>query len=487
MLSEDKTEKEAYCFLVRHYISKFCKLKDDSATFSCQLSKGHAAAENVKLDIKVINESLKARNIPLEIGDGLFKKIDVLMPFNEASKDSFEIKVSGLELKLHPKRTPKESSIKDLVTSALDIVINSMSTFTEVAECLAKNAKTSGKYGISDLVKIIDRLASQLRVRFLESIILVEGCPEPATGLRRCVELEIEWLELIDQQVDQESGPSENSLLKNQSDLLLKNKDSAANSSSETTSTVEKVVSKNKVVRTRGIRLFTHFSRIKMNRIQFAEVLGKEQYIYICTERGNEKNKPFDQALFTRLANLVDHPTSKKQSVTDGNTPLELSPVIATDPVSFTVKNLVTEMNAIPDSIESYEKKVETFFDEAKSFELNAHGTLRDYRETFDRFFSEDQLSFCGISVIFEYTLTRLVDNLIMELQFGVREFGLGEILRPSSIKETSTEKLSYNELLCFPKSKENKTDDVDSMDIKFTLRNSKKEEVGRIILFAIY
>lgn len=52
--SEDKTEKEAYCFLVRHYISKFCKLKDDSATFSCQLSKGHAAAENVKLDIKVI-------------------------------------------------------------------------------------------------------------------------------------------------------------------------------------------------------------------------------------------------------------------------------------------------------------------------------------------------------------------------------------------------------------------------------------------------
>lgn len=68
-------------------------------------------------------------------------------------------------------------------------------------------------------------------------------------------------LELIDQQVDQESGPSENSLLKNQSDLLLKNKDSAANSSSETTSTVEKVVSKNKVVRTRGIRLFTHFSR----------------------------------------------------------------------------------------------------------------------------------------------------------------------------------------------------------------------------------
>lgn len=36
------------------------------------------------------------------------------MPFNEASKDSFEIKVSGLELKLHPKRTPKESSIKDL-------------------------------------------------------------------------------------------------------------------------------------------------------------------------------------------------------------------------------------------------------------------------------------------------------------------------------------------------------------------------------------
>lgn len=49
-------------------------------------------------------------------------------------------------------------------------------------------------------------------------------------------------------------------------------------------------------------------------------------------------------------------------------------------------------MNAIPDSIESYEKKVETFFDEAKSFELNAHGTLRDYRETFDRFFSEDQL-----------------------------------------------------------------------------------------------
>lgn len=42
-----------------------------------------------------------------------------------------------------------------------------------------------------------------------------------------------------------------------------------------------------------------------MNRIQFAEVLGKEQYIYICTERGNEKNKPFDQVLSSILLRLL--------------------------------------------------------------------------------------------------------------------------------------------------------------------------------------
>lgn len=46
----------------------------------------------------------------------------------------------------------------------------------------------------------------------------------------------------------------------------------------------------------------------------------------------------------------------------------------------------------VPDLIESFKNKATMFFEKAKSFELKADGTLREYRETFNQFFAEDQL-----------------------------------------------------------------------------------------------
>ncbi|VDD85398.1 unnamed protein product [Enterobius vermicularis] len=132
----------------------------------------------------------------------------------------------------------------------------------------------------------------------------------------------------------------------------------------------------------------------------------------------------------------------------------------------------------VPDLIESFKNKATMFFEKAKSFELKADGTLREYRETFNQFFAEDQLRLFGLSVTFEYALTKLVDDLILDLHFGAKKCELIEILQPSSIKESSSKELFYTDILCFPES-EGDGKDIDALDLKCTVRRLEEKKVN--------
>ncbi|VDD96872.1 unnamed protein product [Enterobius vermicularis] len=266
----DQIANRACSFLVRRYLSDFLKTKIDSNNFSCSLSKGSAAVKTVEFDTELLNQSLRANNVPLEIEDGFIDEIDVSVPFGTSSTGSFEITINGLQMTLHPRKTLDEINEEDLVTSVLDSVIDSMSTSMEIAEKFVKDEVTAGENGVSKFAEIIDRLASQLRVVFLDTTIRVETYPEPTSGLCTCIELQIECLEFIDGQMDQKQGKkplSGGDLSNNECDSPAKiseDKDSVDNSFYETTRTVLEqpmptrgMANLDKVIHTKGIRLFT--------------------------------------------------------------------------------------------------------------------------------------------------------------------------------------------------------------------------------------
>ncbi|MCP9266110.1 hypothetical protein DINM_021586 [Dirofilaria immitis] len=175
----DALQKRLCRFLIHRYLSDFLKSSINLEQLSATLYGGIASVSDVDMDVQRINEAFESMKIPFMVIEGISAK----------SISQFR----GM-------------------ASMFGSVMGSLATSMELAQSFLNQEEANSEAedkGIEQFAEVIDAVISRFRLIFNDAVIRLEGLSDPESGLCTALELRVDWIELIDEQLESEAFNAE--------------------------------------------------------------------------------------------------------------------------------------------------------------------------------------------------------------------------------------------------------------------------------------
>uniref|UniRef100_A0A915BPE2 Autophagy-related protein 2 n=2 Tax=Parascaris univalens TaxID=6257 RepID=A0A915BPE2_PARUN len=276
----DAVHKRVCRFLIHRYLSDFLKSKINLDQMSINLIGGTATVSEVDMDVQRLNEALDSAKVPLTVIEGYIGEVNASVPWQNLPQKSCEIEIRQLQITLQPQQSLIHDNQANLVTSMISSVVGSLASSMELAQSFMKEEQQSDiqDRGVEQFAEVIDAIVSRFRLVFIDTIIRLENEPVAVSGLCTAIELQIDWIEFIDEQLEacQTQGASMETITSQPHSLSA-------------------VPDLNKLFHLKGIRLYTDiFSKPEKERLE-DDFLSTSQVVtsmYIRREKEKTKRKP---------------------------------------------------------------------------------------------------------------------------------------------------------------------------------------------------
>ncbi|VDM95918.1 unnamed protein product [Thelazia callipaeda] len=207
----DALQKRLCRFLIHRYLSDFLKSSINLEQLSTTLYGGIASVSDVDIDVQRINEALEMLKIPFVAVEGYIGKINITVPWQQILVKSVDLEVKQLQLTLQLQQFGNEP-LGDVVTSMFGSVIGSLATSMELAQSFLNQEDFRNEVedkGVEQFAEVIDAVISRFRLIFEDATIRLESLSNQESGLCTALELRVDWVELVDEQLESEILNSE--------------------------------------------------------------------------------------------------------------------------------------------------------------------------------------------------------------------------------------------------------------------------------------
>uniref|UniRef100_A0A8R1XUQ5 Autophagy-related protein 2 n=1 Tax=Onchocerca volvulus TaxID=6282 RepID=A0A8R1XUQ5_ONCVO len=207
----DALQKRLCRFLIHRYLSDFLKSSINLEQLSATLYGGIASVSDVDMDVQRINEAFESMKIPFTVVEGYIGEVNITVPWQYILVKSVDLEVKQLQLTLQLQHFADEPP-GDIVASMFGSVMGSLATSMELAQSFLNQEEASNEAedkGIEQFAEVIDTVISRFRLIFNDAVVRLEGIPDPESGLCTALELRVDWIELIDEQLESEAFNAE--------------------------------------------------------------------------------------------------------------------------------------------------------------------------------------------------------------------------------------------------------------------------------------
>ncbi|KAM3726481.1 Autophagy-related protein [Dirofilaria immitis] len=207
----DALQKRLCRFLIHRYLSDFLKSSINLEQLSATLYGGIASVSDVDMDVQRINEAFESMKIPFMVIEGYIGEVNITVPWQYIFIKSVDLEVKQLQLTLQLHHFADEPP-RDIVASMFGSVMGSLATSMELAQSFLNQEEANSEAedkGIEQFAEVIDAVISRFRLIFNDAVIRLEGLSDPESGLCTALELRVDWIELIDEQLESEAFNAE--------------------------------------------------------------------------------------------------------------------------------------------------------------------------------------------------------------------------------------------------------------------------------------
>ncbi|VDK70104.1 unnamed protein product [Onchocerca ochengi] len=207
----DALQKRLCRFLIHRYLSDFLKSSINLEQLSATLYGGIASVSDVDMDVQRINEAFESMKIPFTVVEGYIGEVNITVPWQYILVKSVDLEVKQLQLTLQLQHFADEPP-GDIVASMFGSVMGSLATSMELAQSFLNQEEASNEAedkGIEQFAEVIDTVISRFRLIFNDAVVRLEGIADPESGLCTALELRVDWIELIDEQLESEAFNAE--------------------------------------------------------------------------------------------------------------------------------------------------------------------------------------------------------------------------------------------------------------------------------------
>ncbi|VDN24681.1 unnamed protein product [Gongylonema pulchrum] len=158
---------------------------------------------------------MESARMPFTAVEGYIGKVTIRVPWHNIFASSVDLEVEDLQLTLQLQQIPVDEPsnvLLYLVASMLESVVGSTTTSMELAQNFLKRDELIDEAedkGVERFAEAIDAIISRFRLIFTDATIRLEDDTDLESGLCTALELRIDWLELIDEQLESESCSGE--------------------------------------------------------------------------------------------------------------------------------------------------------------------------------------------------------------------------------------------------------------------------------------
>ncbi|VDM61936.1 unnamed protein product [Angiostrongylus costaricensis] len=172
-------------FIIQRYLGQFLEQNLTLDQLSVKLFAGELSINEVKINAHYVNELLTSMNVPLRLTDGFVGGITIEVPWRSITSDASKMKVKQLDLTFLSREGVKLDN-KDLVSSMIGSVVESLVSSSELARSFYENEKcsseeefdTEAKDGVKAFTKVIDAIVSRFCLELEETTIRFENPPK---------------------------------------------------------------------------------------------------------------------------------------------------------------------------------------------------------------------------------------------------------------------------------------------------------------------
>ncbi|KAK6110251.1 ATG C terminal domain family protein [Brugia pahangi] len=203
----DALQKRLCRFLIHRYLSDFLKSSINLEQLSATLYGGIASVSDVDMDVQKLNEAFESMKIPFTVVEGYIGEVTITVPWQYILVKSVDLEVKQLQLTLQLQHCAEELP-GDIVASMFGSVMGSLATSMELAQSFLNQEEAINEAedrGIEQFAEVIDAVISRFRLIFNDAIIRLESVPDPESWLCTALELRVDWIELIDEQLESEA------------------------------------------------------------------------------------------------------------------------------------------------------------------------------------------------------------------------------------------------------------------------------------------
>ncbi|VDL71480.1 unnamed protein product [Nippostrongylus brasiliensis] len=203
-------------FIIQRYLGQFLEQNLTLDQLSVSLIAGELSINDVKINAHVsslefnyVNEILTSMNLPLRLTDGFVGEIAIEVPWCALTSHASKMKVKQLDLTFQSREGVKLDN-KDLVSSMIGSVVESLVSSSELAKSFFDNEKesgkeeefdTEGKDGVMAFAKVIDAIVSRFCLELVDTTIRLENPPKALSDMCTAIEIRLKEVRFMDEQM----------------------------------------------------------------------------------------------------------------------------------------------------------------------------------------------------------------------------------------------------------------------------------------------
>ncbi|KAK6032630.1 ATG protein [Ostertagia ostertagi] len=195
-------------FMIQRYLGQFLEQNLTLDQLSVKLIAGELSINEVKINAHYVNELLTSMNVPLRLTDGFVGGITIEVPWRALTSDASKMKVRQLDLTFESRDGVKLDN-KDLVSSMIGSVVESLVSSSELARSFYENEKEAGeeefdteaKDGVKAFTKVIDAIVSRFCLELIDTTIRLENPPKLLSDMCTAIEIRIKEVRFMDEQM----------------------------------------------------------------------------------------------------------------------------------------------------------------------------------------------------------------------------------------------------------------------------------------------
>lgn len=195
-------------FIIQRYLGQFLEQNLTLDQLSVKLIAGELSINEVKINAQYVNDLMTSMNIPLRLTDGFVGEITIEVPWRSLTSDASKMRVKQLDLTFQSREGVKLDN-KDLVSSMIGSVVESLVSSSELARSFYENEKEAGeeyfdteaKDGVKAFTKVIDAIVSRFCLELIDTTIRLENQPKPLSDMCTAIEIRLKEVRFMDEQM----------------------------------------------------------------------------------------------------------------------------------------------------------------------------------------------------------------------------------------------------------------------------------------------